>query len=40
MFLFEKIGKNVKFNSLKFLKFLCPRKAGCFFIWGLKMLSV
>ena len=42
MFLFEKIDKNVQFNSVsrKFLKFLCPCKVGCFFIWGLKMLSV
>ena len=44
MFLFKKIGGNVQFNSL-FLEnsnnfYLFPRKAGCFFIWGFKVLSV
>ena len=40
MFLFEKIDKNVKFNSL-FLEnsekiLFGPRKAGGFIIWGWK----
>ena len=43
-FLFEKIDENIQFNSL-FLRnskknYLCPRKAGYFFIWGLKKVVV